>query len=231
MTLRLCTLTGVDERTSFEWVLDMAGRYPVAEFGILLSLTPEDKDARYSDIDFIMDFGDQMQRFAVNTALHICGSAVNHFVGGGDTVQSIASRFGRVQLNFSLKRSPFTLDELDRAINSFSRPVITQHFEANSEVTTGVTAVNHHVLFDASGGRGIHSTEFPERIAGKYYGYAGGFGPNTIEEDIERAAQSAAGMPFWVDMESKLRTDGYLDPVLCEKVLEGTKRWSTAQKT
>lgn len=223
MTLRLCTLTGVDEKTSFDWIVDTAG-FGFVEFGILLSLTPEDKDARYSEIDFIMRFADHAQRYGVNTALHVCGSAVNHFVlredpFAGELVRGLAARFGRVQLNFNLGRAPFSLLELDEAIRSFSRPVITQHFPANSPVTEGITAPNHHVLFDASGGRGIHSTAFPERLNSKYHGYAGGFGPETIIQDIVRAKNAAAGTPFWVDMESKIRTEGYLDMALCTKLL------------
>lgn len=230
MTLRLCTLTGVDEKTSFDWVVETAGAYPFAEFGILFSLTPDDKDARYADQAFINRFADDAQRYAVNTALHICGSAVNRFVGGDHDVKGLASRFGRVQINFSAARVPFGINALFSAIEAFSRPVITQHHGGNIQVTSDACAPNHHVLFDASGGRGVHSTEFPARIPGKFYGYAGGFGPETIDEDIARAAAAAGNEPFWIDMESKIRTDGHLDQSLCETVLSRTQAWLDANR-
>lgn len=228
--LKAVTLTGVDERTSYEWVEDMAGRYPIAEFGILLSVTADGTDNRYPKIDLIERFAERCQSGLVNTALHVCGRAVKRFVDGDDEIRGLAARFGRVQLNFNAGRVAFTIDDLDHSIRSFSRPVITQHNSANASVTEALSAPNHHVLFDASGGRGLHSTSWPERLAGKFYGYAGGFGPTTLLNDLDGASASAAGRQFWIDMESRLRWDDWLDLDICETVLRDAKTWSEAER-
>src|SRR5690606_15758203 len=96
----------------------------------------------------------------------------------------------------------------------------TQHNEYNVDVTHLVSAKNHQVLFDASGGRGIRNTIWPERMNDKTYGYAGGFGPETVNEDLDGAHFSANGEPYWIDMETKLRHLGHLSEDKCERVLD-----------
>lgn len=217
---RYCTLTGVDEKTSFEWLADVSRRHPFVEWGVLLSLSPEDKDERYGPMSLIEAFAGHSWPTGFNSALHVCGRAVNSFVSGGDGVRELASNFGRVQLNFNLGRARFGIRELDRAIQTFGGIVITQHNGANAEVARSVTAGNHDVLFDVSGGRGLRTTAWPERPNGKVYGYAGGFGPETVADDLEGAHLAAKGEPYWIDMETRLRADGYLSRKICEQVLE-----------
>lgn len=218
--LNYCTLTGVDEKTSFDWIEEISERYPFVEWGVLFSLTAEDKDERYGSMSFIERFAQNNWKKPINSALHVCGKAVNHFVTGTNDVREIASFFGRVQLNFNLSRAPFNIEQLDDAIGSFHRSVITQHNEDNVDVTRLVSAKNHQVLFDASGGRGIRNTVWPERVNEKIYGYAGGFGPETVNEDLDGAHFSANGEPYWIDMETKLRHLGHLSEDKCERVLD-----------
>lgn len=223
--LKICTLTGVDENTPFDWIVSTATVYPFAEFGILYSMTPDDKDDRYPTRAFIDRFADAMEGTGVRTALHICGRAVNAFVAGDADVRSLAARFGRVQINFNASRAPFTVEELADAIAQVGHPVITQHFPSNAVVSDFVSAQNHHVLFDASGGTGRRDRAFPDRIPGKYMGYAGGFGPETIDMDVMHADIHARGEDHWIDMESRIRTDGWLDLEKCLHVLERVEPW------
>jgi hypothetical protein len=224
--LKACTLTGVDEKTSFDWIRSVSGSYPFAEFGILYSMTPDDKDDRYPSREFIDHFANAMEGSGVHTALHICGRAVAAFVAGDEDVRALAARFGRVQINFNASRSPFTVDDLARAIATVGHPVITQHFPSNAVVSTSIKAPNHHVLFDASGGNGRRGDGWPDRIGGKYMGYAGGFGPETIEVDTMGSELHANGEDYWIDMESRIRTDGWLDPEKCLSVLERVEPWT-----
>jgi phosphoribosylanthranilate isomerase len=52
---------------------------------------------------------------------------------------------------------------------------------------------------------------------GRPVGYAGGIGPDNVVDIIKRI--NAAG-PYWIDMESKIRTDNWLDLKLCRAVCE-----------
>lgn len=217
---KYCTLTGVDEETSFDWIAEVSERHPFVEWGVLLSFTAADKDERYGPMSLIESFAKHSWTKPINSALHVCGKAVNAFVSDTDDVRELAANFGRVQLNFNLGRAPFGVAELDEAIRSFGGVVITQHNAANVDVARLITAENHHVLFDASGGRGLRTTDWPERLNGKIYGYAGGFGPETVSDDLEGAHMAANGEPYWIDMETKLRQVGYLSEDKCERVLD-----------
>ncbi|MCV9964698.1 hypothetical protein OIU34_22670 [Pararhizobium sp. BT-229] len=224
--INLCTFTGVDSRTDLGRVAELSAAYPFLEFGVLLSRTPEDKDPRYpvfSEIERIVEILAGKSKLA----LHVCGRAVGEFVrepeagtafAGRDIEALIEAGIGRVQLNFNFERAGLSLGELDAAIRRTQAHVITQHFPSNNAVTCGITAPNHHVLYDASGGRGVVADGYARPFAGKYTGYAGGIGP---ENAVDRATaiQAVIGAEsVWIDMENRIRTDGYLDLGKCETV-------------
>lgn len=224
--INLCTFTGVDVRTDLGRVIEMAAAYPFLEFGILLSRTPEDKDPRYPQFRQISDMVERLSGRA-QLALHVCGRAVGEFVreppegspyAAQDIHDLVAAGIGRVQLNFSFERFGLSLEEIDAAVRRTSAKVITQHFPANAPVTIGVTAPNHQVLYDASGGRGVAATGYDRPFSGKYTGYAGGLGPENAAAAVA-AIQSVVGdADVWIDMESRIRTDGYLDLDKCGSI-------------
>ncbi|MCS4089033.1 hypothetical protein [Rhizobium sp. BK176] len=224
--INLCTLTGVDVRTDLGRVIEMAAAYPFLEFGILLSRTPEDKDPRYPQFRQIADMVERLSGRA-KLALHVCGRAVGEFVkepakgavyAGQDIHDLVAAGIGRVQLNFNFERFGLSVEEIDKAVRRTSAKVITQHFPANAPVSLGVTAPNHQVLYDASGGRGVAAAGYDRPFAGKYTGYAGGLGPGNVLSAVA-AIQSVIGDDtVWIDMESRIRTDGYLDLDKCGNV-------------
>jgi phosphoribosylanthranilate isomerase len=216
--ISLVTFTGVDNRTNFTTVRSLAEKYPFIEFGILLSLTPDDKDERYMTIPEINEAVGYLQG-NVPLALHICGSAVRHFVLGTDeVVTDLARQFGRVQLNFSASKGDFTADQLSDAMVKMPGKVITQHFPSNSALVDVVTAANHQVLYDTSGGRGLETAEWLAPFPAKVTGYAGGLGPDGIEDSIDAIQAVTGSAPVWIDMESRVRTEGYLDLKKCRVV-------------
>lgn len=202
-----CTFTGVDASTDLGHAKALAAEFPNTEFGLLFSRTAAGVENRYptpAELERIV--GDFAGARGVNLALHICGKAVADFVARGSALRDLASGFGRVQLNFTLDRIRFSVGELDNAIHEFGRPVITQDNQANHPITSALTAANHQVLFDTSGGRGIRSDAWPAPIHGKLCGYAGGIGPQTIAGDLVAADRAAGHRDHWIDMESKVRT-------------------------
>jgi hypothetical protein len=234
--LTCCTLTGVDARTDLHDLALLAADHPFAEFGILLSRSQAElgEDPRYPSLSLIPEMLDDIAATGVDVklALHLCGRSVEEFVGGDAEIVGLASRFDRVQLNFNAGVAKFTTAGLDAAIRSFGKPVITQWFRANEETCLALTAPNHQVLFDASGGRGIATETWPWPLPGKTCGYAGGLGPDTVRREAMRIAEVAGGEDHWIDMESRLRTPESLDLAdlgknvrhfdleLCRQVLE-----------
>lgn len=218
--INLCTFTALDVRTDLNRVVGLSEAYPFLEFGILLTRSPEDKDERYPLMSEITQMVDRLAG-KTRLALHVCGHAVREFVAGTPDIEELVSAgIGRVQLNFNLKRGEFGIDELEQAIVRCPADVITQHFPANSALATSISAKNHHVLYDTSGGNGIAPERYEPPFEGKYTGYAGGIGPENVL-DVARAMRAVKGeVACWIDMESRVRTDGYLDLTKCEMVAD-----------
>ncbi|MCZ7860839.1 hypothetical protein O9X98_05430 [Agrobacterium salinitolerans] len=223
--INLCTFTGVDSKTDLSRVAELSALYPFLEFGVLLSRTPEDKDPRYpafAEIERIVETLSGKSKLA----LHVCGRAVGEFVRipedgdylGRDIENLVGAGIGRIQLNFNFERAGLSLRELNGAVLRTGAKVITQHFLANSAVSEGISERNHHVLYDASGGRGVVAAGYEKPFAGKYTGYAGGIGPENVVEAVTAIQAVIGDNDVWIDMESRIRTDGYLDLDKCEKV-------------
>ncbi len=214
----LCTFTGLDDRSDLSRIVALSAEFPYLEFGVLLSRTPEDKDARYPAYRQIESIVKTLSG-RVRLALHVCGRAVGEFVEGASDIDELVSAgIGRIQLNFSLPKVAFSTEELDAAISRTSAKVITQHFPSNSALVTALASADHQVLHDLSGGRGIAATDHVPPFPGKYTGYAGGMGPENALETASAIAAVSGDTPVWIDMESRIRTDGYLDLDKCESV-------------
>lgn len=214
--ISLVTFTGIDNRCDLKAIKDFCEKYKAVEFGVLLSLTPEDKDARYmaaAEIDHVVE-----QLGGTQLALHVCGSAVTKFVEGDKYVTSLARQFSRIQLNFSLPKVRFTASELENAMAQ-AQFVITQHAPGNEELVNLIKATNHQVLHDTSGGRGIATEDWQEPFEHKWTGYAGGLGPDNVEEQVARIDRISGSTPVWIDMESRVRSNGYLDLAKCRSVM------------
>jgi phosphoribosylanthranilate isomerase len=73
-------------------------------------------------------------------------------------------------------------------------------------------------LYDVSFGTGVKPKDWPALpAAGPFCGYSGGIGPETVVEILGRIA-APDGTPYWIDMESGIRTDGAFDLTKCEAV-------------
>lgn len=234
--LTSCTLTGADDLTPAHTLLALAKRYPFVEWAVLAS---EDRagSGRYPTFATIRSVGALGEPARVMTAIHLCGSLVRRFVAGDPEVMALTAGFGRVQLNFNAQASPLDLITLGRQIAAFGRPVITQFNPANEAALSMLYGVawnsrtdisNHHALFDTSGGRGalpglwpLHASRWTVAAPPAVCGYAGGLGPDVIAAELPRIAKAAGGKPFWVDMESKLRTaDDRFSFEACAAVLD-----------
>ena len=70
-------------------------------------------------------------------------------------------------------------------------------------------------LFDLSGGTGSFPEKVPELVEGKLVGYAGGMGPENVLLYLSKIKGQGG---FWIDMETKVRTDGWFDLNKVEEV-------------
>ncbi|MCY1371480.1 hypothetical protein D9M69_586260 [compost metagenome] len=73
-------------------------------------------------------------------------------------------------------------------------------------------------LFDTSFGTGASPMNWPSLPSeGPFCGYSGGINPGNVR-DVLRSIDAKPGYLYWIDMESGVRTDGWLDLAKCEEV-------------
>ncbi len=217
LNLTHCTLTGVDEHTDLTAIAQLAADYPFAEFGFLYSPTRAGTPGRYPSYLFLKTALEDLPPH-VRVALHICGQGVVDLVhhaepAVSDLVRLVQERNGRIQLNFNLTQGRVTPSEVKRFIKRVApTTVITQQNAANAQLPALLWKLdNYAALFDASGGTGTLPTFWHGPLTGVTCGYAGGLGPDTLENELPLIATVAGDRPFWLDMESRLRTTDALD--------------------
>lgn len=215
MDLKYVTFTGLDEGLCSEEgiarVRSLSERYPFVEWGILYSDNRAGRGGRYPSKWAIDRFTDALGGL-VNLSLHLCGDSVFDALYRRGPAHELALVFmsrprTRIQLNFRLPTDPIEGARLLARLGDFigrSRvPVITQYNEHNRNVVAGPG--HHHVLFDASGGKGETPDEYQEPTPGRLCGYAGGLGPGNILREVPRIVSVAREAEVWIDMESGVR--------------------------
>lgn len=208
LQIQTCTLTGADDHTPVDRLVKLHQSFPIAEFGILLGDSPG--TPRYPTNKWIQEF---VKRYRGPKAIHLCGKQVGAFLAKDVSLLALAANFNRIQLNFNLAQKPELLAELPSALAVLkpNQAYIVQINGNNEGLAKHINGTkDFHCLFDSSGGAGITPGTWPEPLPGKYCGYAGGLGPDTLEDQLERIgwviASSGSSRRIWIDLESKLRS-------------------------
>jgi hypothetical protein len=211
LNLTHCTLTGVDESTPLADVFALSAEFPRVEWGFLYSPKRQGQPGRYPSIMMLADAFQSLPR-NVRVAMHVCDDGVHNLLAGQTNetklLDLVVARKGRIQLNFNQVRKPIDLNALAELLKLYPETTfITQDNNANVRVWQFIAEVgirNHAVLFDGSGGQGIPCSEWPRPLPISC-GYAGGLGPDNIQDELDRIAEVAGSRPTWIDMEGKLR--------------------------
>lgn len=205
-----CTLTGIADDTDLDAVWALAATFPHAEFGVLYSEARAGQ-GRYPSLNWIEQLLERLRREpGPRVALHLCGASVDDFLAVATPkaaeLRRIACYFPRVQLNLRATADTATLLRRAHTFN-LDQTYITQHNAANAQLWAALMDVDRHaILFDASGGRGQTPEYWPEPLPGVACGYAGGLGPDNLKAEIAKINRLAGARPYWVDMETRLRS-------------------------
>jgi hypothetical protein len=201
---KFITFTGADDRTSVEGMIALSRLYPI-EWGILFSKSRQRVDPRYPG-------GEAVSRFAwsgLRLSAHLCGAYSRAIMAGTDD--------HRMPLDLGIcRRIQINHDEpIAARIREFRKGWGPRCIaQTKGETFPRDTAIDW--LFDRSGGAGYLPAGWPP-YPGRLVGYAGGIGPDNVQDVIR--AIGATG-PYWIDMESKVRTDNWFDLGLCRRVCE-----------
>jgi hypothetical protein len=198
------TLTGVDAGCPLEELLHLSHQTSGLEWALLYS-RERAGTGRYPSAEWISHCAEGLKRDGHAVALHVCGTAVAHLLNTGALPElRTLSSFSRVQLNGNITDE--NAGNLQRLIENAPLTLITQ-YDQNPRLPQLVNRpLQHQLLFDASGGRGILRDAWPTPLAGFDFGYAGGLSPENLPMQMARITRAAGAHRFWVDMETSLRT-------------------------
>jgi phosphoribosylanthranilate isomerase len=224
------TITGADDSVTPEALVMVAQAYPGVEWGILLSCERHG-EPRYPSASWLRTFEHVVVRERLHASLHLCGLLVRELVRGIIPFPSgWLAAYQRIQLNVGQVTIP-QAPSFTRVVHRLAPdiPCIFQlrllgtlahaYFEAYCADYGGRGAA---ILFDQSGGKGVLPAEWLAPFArngnGSYvaHGYAGGLTPENLRTELPRIAAAAGRAPWWVDLETGVRTDERFD---LEKVL------------
>lgn len=206
------TLTGADVRTPLSALFSLATAG--AEIGLLWSATSLKN--RYPDEKLLAQLVGEL---GSNSAVHICGRPAREVFLSG-RVPWIKPA-GRVQINGHV-----TSDELKRALELHPQ-IITQHATGDYLVPFERTPLpGHSILVDNSGGRGRSPEAWALPPFQGCVGFAGGLGPDNLEQELPKISALRPTFRWWCDMETKLRAGDWFDVAKAERCVEIFRRFA-----
>jgi hypothetical protein len=215
------TITGADDEVDVKDLRTLSVKFPFVEWGILRSTSREGMP-RYPTPEWRAKL-EYKQRVVPEMRLsaHFCGQLVRDTLAGDmKWFESLPAEYDRVQLNgFSTTR------EVEQYLGQFGVEWIIQAKTAEMlhEVaryrTDLASASRIAALWDVSGGRGIDPGAWPSPPKGLSLGYAGGINPGNVVQVIENIL-TVTSEPFWIDLESGVRTDDTFDLDKAHTLLE-----------
>lgn len=215
-----CTFTGLDETVHLSRLCQLSQQFPFIEWGVLYTSGHEGAQGRYPSVAFLQEINAlAKQNPHMNFAIHYCGKIAEQLILG--EVNNIFPYIKRIQLNIMGKN--VRASDIGKLFNKNPHHDFIIQQNDNNQALNGalIHFNNHHVLFDKSGGRGISPKTWPRPLEHKFFGYAGGLGPNNISHEIKTIDSMARKKPYWIDMEQKIRTeDDHFDLSACEYVAQ-----------
>jgi len=174
------------------------------------------------------------------TAAHVCGTQVFREILDPRTAATrIAdlSLYGRIQININARRVDFTEGEVLTVYRSLRRAglrLILQYHGGSRQTIqrfvaeAGMGSLSHiDLLHDESKGMGHRPQKWPPIYSVDniplYCGYAGGLGPDVLETELLRVHEAVTAwrdVPYWIDMESGVRSDNHFDLAKVRAVLD-----------
>jgi len=206
-----CTITGADDSVDQDRLVDISLKYPFVEWGILMSKNNVGIP-RYPSLEWVDGFIERCSDMC-NTSCHVCGSLIDEMMNDS----GVFPEWGRMQLNIG---KSIDEDKLLRFIEESDIPIITQHNQHTARISCIAPSMHHHLLFDESRGTGVPFSTVNAPIAGRFCGYAGGITPDTLETTLVAITNVTGTKPFWIDIESGVRTNDVFDIDKVVKALE-----------
>jgi phosphoribosylanthranilate isomerase len=209
------TFTGADDERYLEQMWAITKQFHQLYHRVEWALLYSDKHRfggkpRYCTPEFIAKVVDLLP----NVAIHLCGDIAHEFLEKSYKCLP----FWQIQHNNRIRiqiNGNFTNDvKLSKLCTP--NPII---FQWSEDKFPNTGELDQNFLYDKSGGKGqspdswaVPSNQFAT------VGYAGGIGPHNVKDVIEGINKVVGQTPYWIDMESSLRTDDRFDISKCMDV-------------
>ena len=219
--LQHITFTGIDAKTDIKALQEIQREYPLVEFGVLTAKNWSENGNRYPDPDTLSRLANK----GLNLSCHVCGSyarAITQDIEWSHLFDLLGENkdiFNRCQINIAANEP--TKNTFFLKTPRYFKEIIIQQKSVDEHKTWD--AINYHgfmsILLDASGGLGIDTgiKLWPDWFY--KVGYAGGMNADNVGDKLAYLIENARH-PFWIDMESGVRTDDWFD---IDKVLKVLK--------
>ena len=201
------TFTGVDRVDILPTMRSLSSQYPI-EWGVLIDPSQTDKPL-FPTADEI----DEIRRQGLRLAAHVCGALATDIARGLSSDLDL-SGFARLQVNHGREGA-------NEAVLNHVAEFAAAHGVRAALQCNGPFPDDPRVdwLYDVSFGEGVRPTIFPTLDSViPFCGFSGGIAPDTVNELLDSRIDVKGNAPFWIDMESGVRTAGLLDLAKCEAV-------------
>lgn len=233
--LKMVSIAGVDDGVKPSELQALTEEFPFVEWGVIFTRNSCGLRPRYPSLRWMAE----LDEYSLPVCMHLSGKIVRKVAPADGPVDfkpiytaiSLLESLKRIQLNLS----PYVPDwathqtELDSFANANNLSFILQTgtfdhpsvragtWDAGASNPDYWTAISF--LHDASGGKGLIG-EFEAPVKGAFTGYAGGISPENLTETMDRIYATGIDQPFWIDMESGVRTEDQFDLDKVRSVLE-----------
>lgn len=236
--LNKVTITGASDDTSLQDMLQIQKEYPFVEWGILLSANLAGKSKRFPSFQWINEL-EQFQNETNNSLKlsgHLCGTFVDRFLQkkitrfSPDSVISslysiiTSNLFGRIQVNTHGEPHKYNQENLIYNINLNPNVEYISQFDKINDYIFFLqqrNIENISALYDLSHGAGVLPEKWDAPLQNIKTGYAGGLSPENIKQQLDILENVVEDKIVWVDVETMVRTDEYLDLEKTRKFLDG----------
>lgn len=218
--LKSVTFAGIDDSVDFLALKKLSDKYDFIEWAVLASDIKTGNNARYLSVESY----EELNKLALPLSIHLDGRIVRQIFKYNDwtSANEFINRLNcqRIQLNGK---------ECTQIIPHLTFPkkdIILQTGISNTALMTAFAHKhkNVYLLNDNSDGTGREERYYPPYSNFDYVGYAGGISADNIERVIANISKMRIS-PFWIDMESGIRTTDTLDLTKCEKICEIVKSY------
>jgi hypothetical protein len=221
------TITGADDRSDIQELIDISSQYPFVEWAILVSKSSEGH-YRFPSRQWVELFARSADEHKLNVSAHVCGQWVRQLLIGKlhwYELPAFLDVAQRVQINtHNLIHESTAILPDNLAALSITKQYIFQLDGVNDHLPFAMQRYGLNIagLFDSSGGTGQVPRYWPTVIEGLLCGYAGGLGPDNLLSQLREIDKAASGQPYWIDMERNVRSedDAYLLTEKVRKVLD-----------